>query len=130
MEDVLSFNNFRNREHLAEFIEGHGSKCVVSNSTKRLCVDRTTDDKDHSDKENHCHIVTQEINRMKSCYSIFFNQKSLDKFRELNKIDPNMDNSEVVGMIPRPMLLSFVNHRKKMVKYTEDDWFRVGNRVE
>jgi len=106
---------------LTNFFKEHATKCAVSNSTMRLSVDRTTDDKDHSDKENHCHIVTQEINRMKSCYSIFFNQKSLDKFRDLNLIDPSLDNSEVVGMVLRPMLLSFVNHRKKMGKYTDDD---------
>jgi hypothetical protein len=124
----IIINDFRSCEHLTNFIKEHGSKCAVSNSTKRLCVDRTTDDKDHSDKEGHCHLVTQEINRMKSCYSIFFNQKSLDKFRELNKIDTSLDNSEVVGMVLRPMLLSFVNHRKEMGKYTEDEWFCVGNR--
>ena len=119
----IIMNDFRDAKHLTIFFKEHGSKCAVSNSTMRLSVDRTTVDKDHSDKENHCHIVTREINQMKSCYSIFFNQKSLDKFRDLNLIDPSLDNSEVVGMVLRPMLLSFVNHRKKMGKYNDDDWF-------
>jgi hypothetical protein len=73
-----------------------------------------------------------EINRMKSCYRIFFNQKSLDKFSATKgtENDPTLDNSKVISLVLRPMLLSFVNHRKKMGKYTEDDWFCVEKRGE
>jgi len=70
----------------------------------------------------------QEINRMKSSYSIFFNQKSLDNFRVLNGIDLSPDNSKVISLVLQPMLLQFVSHRKKMGKYAEDDWFCIGMR--
>ncbi len=65
--------DFESADDVKRFVRAHGSRCVVSDNTMDLCIDRILDSGIHSPKDGHCHLLTIDINRMKACYPIFFN---------------------------------------------------------
>ena len=110
---------FQGTNDVKMFVRAHGSRCVVSDNTMDLCIDRILDSGIHSPKDGHCHLLTIDINRMKACYPIFFNKKSLDDYRQSKGITQDKSNSDIVRMVLRPILLQLIEYRNHVGPYTE-----------